>query len=199
MAATERPGDTRHPSEVTQPSEEELARRAQAGCLASFELLVRRLQVPLVHFLRRRTSLAEADDLAQETFLRAFENLQRYDHSYRFRPWLFTIAHRLSINASRRTRPDDERADLDHLADQRPSPAELADAEEQREQLWQTAMDLLGAVEVTALWLYYAERMTTEEIGRVVGRSRSAVKTMLHRARRRLADALPSNIHEKVS
>jgi len=183
---------------IEQPSDEELASRARRGCLDSFQRLVRRLQVPLVHFLRRRVSESEADDLAQETFLRAFQHLDQYDDGYRFRPWLFTMAHRLSINASRRRQPSGQVAHWDQLPDDAPAPSQQADDEEQRERLWRAAAEVLDEIEVTALWLHYVEELSTEEIGRVLGRSRSAVKTMLFRARRRLADKLPQHVREEV-
>src|SRR5271154_736125 len=87
----------------------ELARRAQAGCAASFEQLVRRFQVPLVQFLAGRTRCrADAEDLTQETLVRAYRSLQRYSSEWPFRTWLFTIAHRLSINLARRRRNHEE-------------------------------------------------------------------------------------------
>ena len=71
------------------PSDEELARCAQEGCTASFEELVRRFQVPLLHFLRRWTTTEEAEDLVQDTFLRAYRNLHRYRPTARLATWLF--------------------------------------------------------------------------------------------------------------
>ena len=71
------------------PGDEELARRAQLGCTDSFEELVRRFQVPLLRFLGRRTSAVDAEDLLQDTFVRAYQNLQRYRSAWRFRTWLF--------------------------------------------------------------------------------------------------------------
>ena len=75
-------------STPTLPSDEELVARAQQGCAESFEELVRRYQVPLVHFLRRRGDADEAEDVAQEAFLRAYENLARYRPRWRFSTWL---------------------------------------------------------------------------------------------------------------
>ena len=83
-------------------SDDELARRAQQGCEASFESLLRRFQTPVLHFLRRQGASADAEDLTQETFLRAYENLHRYDRRWAFSTWLFTIARRTSINHRRR-------------------------------------------------------------------------------------------------
>jgi len=68
---------------------------AQAGSAEAFALLVRAHQQALRSFLRRLCgNWAEADDLAQEAFIRAFELIGRFDSSRPFRPWLFGIAFR---------------------------------------------------------------------------------------------------------
>lgn len=68
---------------------------ARAGSSASFGLLVRAHQQPLRAFLRRLTgNAAQADDLAQDSFVFAWENMARFDATRPFRPWLFGIAWR---------------------------------------------------------------------------------------------------------
>ena len=103
----EGPGKTliMHSPSDTSPSNEDLAGRAQAGCMSSFEELMRRFQVPLLHFLRRVGPNFDAEDVLQETFLRAFAQLDRYHSRWRFSTWLFTIARRTSINFHRRPVP----------------------------------------------------------------------------------------------
>lgn len=170
--------------------DEQLARRAQEGCSASFEELVRRFQVPLLGFLRRRFADADAEDLVQETFLRAYQNLHRYRTSWRFSTWLFTIARRIGLNVRRKPRPKTDSEALESLPGDTPSPGYLADREESRRALWDLAASVLTERQHTALWLYYAEEMPVKEIARVVGRSRVAVKTMLFRARRKMLSFL---------
>ena len=121
--------------------------------------------------------------------MRALENLHRYRPAWKFRTWLFTIARRLSLNAMRRRRPTQSDEELSSLAT--PSHPALAVAEaDSRGHLWNQARRVLSEHEMSALWLYYVEDMPTREIARVVDRSPSAVKTMLFRARGKLADVL---------
>lgn len=169
-------------------SDERLAALAQAGSAASFEQLVRRLQVPLVHFLLRRTRcLADAEDLAQDAFVRVYRSLASYSSKWRFRTWLFTIAHRLAINLShRRRRAGPASPALDDLASSAAEVCDMVAVEESRRSLWNTASTVLAADEVSALWLHYVEELSTAEVAQVLGRSRVAVKTMLFRARKRL-------------
>src|SRR5262245_12096438 len=82
------------PAEV---STEDLAALARAGSRPSVDEL--RLRPRLVAFLARRVpSAAEAEDVAQETFLRAYERLDRYDPSRPFATWLFTIGKNVAAN-----------------------------------------------------------------------------------------------------
>jgi len=173
-------------SETVRPSDEELARLAQQGCSASFEELARRFQAPLLLFLRQRTDTVEAEDLVQDTLVRAYRNLHRYRPTYRFATWLFTIARRLSINRSRQKRPTADSEALESAEARTPEAAQLVADEESRRHLWAMAAAVLNERQMTALWLFYVEEMSIGGIAKVLGRSRVAVKTMLHRARRKL-------------
>jgi len=175
---------------VPLPSDEDLALRAQRGCPDSFEELVRRFQVPLVHFLRQRAGTEEAEDLAQDTLLRAYENLHRYRPAWKFGTWLFTIARRLNLNRMRRREPATDSDALSEVESPVASPAAIVAEEENRQRLWETAAAVLSEPQITALWLYYVEEMAVKEIARVVGRSRVAVKTMLFRSRKKLLPML---------
>ncbi len=167
-------------------SDEELARLARDGCAASFEQLVRRFQVPLLHFLRRQGAGGDAEDLLQETFLRAYTNLHRYRPRWRLATWLFTIARRVAINHHRQSRPAVVEASWESAAFEAPEPYQVLVAEETRQRLWRLAARVLSADEWTALWLFYVEQMPAREIAAVLGRSWVGVKTMLFRSRKRL-------------
>jgi RNA polymerase sigma-70 factor (ECF subfamily) len=179
---------TEQPESV--PTDEELAQRARLGCVESFEQLMRRFQAPVLHFLLHRGLGADAEDVLQETFVRAYSNLARYRPKWRFATWLFTIARRLSINHRRRVTPANGGDSLEQALGREPEPgATLAD-EEERLGLWARAAGVLSEPELTALWLLYVEDMPVREIAAVVDRSTAAVKTMLFRARVKLAPLL---------
>ena len=172
------------------PSDEELACRAQKGCASSFEKLMYRFQAPVLQFLRHRGVSSDAEDLLQETFVRAYANLHSYRQRWRFATWLFTIARRVSINHSRRARPVADGEALRSAESGAPGPLEAMIAEEDRRCLWEVAAKLLSQEELTAVWLYYVKEMPTREIATVLERSRVSVKTMLFRARRKLRTLL---------
>jgi RNA polymerase sigma-70 factor (ECF subfamily) len=185
------------PRESAPPStDEELARRARDGCAASFEQLVRRFQVPLLHFLRRQGAGGDAEDLLQETFLRAYANLHRYQPRRRLAAWLFTIARHVAINHYRRSRPVVVEASWEDVASGEQEPHQALVEEETRQRLWHLAAQVLSADEWTALWLFYVEEMPAREIAAVLGRSWVGVKTMLFRSRKRLLPLFSEPQHE---
>ncbi len=167
------------------PSDEELAQQAQGGCSASFDELVRRFQVPLLHFLRRRAP-EDAEDLTQDTFVRAYQNIRRYRPAYRFSTWLFTIGRRLSMNHRRRKRPTADSPVIESAQADGPEPGQQVAEEETRLLLWDLADEVLTERQMTTMSMYYVREMPIEEIAHVVGGRRGAVKTMLFRARKKL-------------
>lgn len=166
-------------------SSEELAWRAGRGCQASFTELVHRYAPRLTAFLCRRTrDRHEAEDLVQDTFLRAYENIERYDRSWRFSTWLFTIATRTAISHHRRKRPEPP-AGYAHAT----TCDAAVERREERENLWSLAAELPDR-QYQALQLKYGEDLSIAEIARVMGKSQVCIKVLLYRARTALARRL---------
>lgn len=177
-------------SDATRPtSDEDLARRARDGSSDAFSALVQRFERPLLRFLSIRTGrLEDSEELVQETFLRAWHNLDRYDPARRFATWLYTIAKRLAISHQRRERPAALGAEtLAERAGTEPDPESSASAHEEHLELWGLATRVLGAEERSALWLRYGEDLTPAEIAEVLGRRQVTVRVLLFRAREKLA------------
>jgi RNA polymerase sigma-70 factor (ECF subfamily) len=180
-----------HPARRHPPAEQVLVDRARTGSLEAFSELVRLYQGRLFNFLRQRTGCAsDADDLAQEAFLRAWRNLDRYDPAWRFSTWLFTIASRLAVShqramSRRREMPLDGEPDRGGTA-----PGEAREARTRSGNIWALAASYISDVERAALWLRYAENMPSPEIARIMNRTTVNIRVMLHRARHRLAQCL---------
>ena len=168
-------------------SAEDLARRSQQGCRASFAELVERYGTRLLRFLRRRTnSLHDAEDLVQDTFVRAYTNIDGYRSTYKFSTWLFTIARNLASSRLRRRYRSEP---VSQARTTEPGPHEQMTQGETRQNLWAAARTL-SANQYEALWLRYAEDMPIKEIAQVMGKSQVSVKVTLCRARTRLAEKL---------
>lgn len=175
-------------------SAEALALEAQAGSVQAFEALVARFEAPLYRFLWMRTrDAAAAEDLTQDSFLRAWQNLARYDPRWRFSTWLYTLAERLCISARRSRGKDPAVTGGEFELGNVPAghdPAQAAAERDEGRALWETAFRVLRPEERSALWLRYAEDLSMEEIGAVLGRPAVTVRVLLFRARGRLGAAL---------
>jgi RNA polymerase sigma-70 factor (ECF subfamily) len=161
-------------------SSEELAVRARAGSRGSFDELVVRHRPRLVAFLTRRVAdAAEAEDIAQETFLRAFDHLDRYDPDRPFLTWLFAIGKNVAINHGVAR----SRRDARH---ERIQPVAVEVAHDDASDIWPRAAAVLSPAAYQVLWLRYAQGLTVREIATQLARSSVAIKVTLFRARRRL-------------
>ena len=166
-------------------TDEELAREARAGSRPAFEELAFRYKRRLFVYLRPRlASDQDAEDMVQETFLKLYRNIDRYDPTYRFSTWLYTAATRLTISSYRKTRiaAGPLRAEeAGGVADPAAGPPAGTDTAG----LWDSARALAES-QFRVLWLRYGEDMEVAEIARAVGKSRVAVSLLLHRARTNL-------------
>ena len=161
-----------------------LAIAAQEGCIESFESLVGQFEKPLYRFLLGKTrNHHQAEDLLQETFLITYRKLYRFNPAYPFSSWIFTIANRLAISYFRKHKLVQEEYDIP--PDKTPRCEVMA--AETSENLWAKARRLLSANQYTALWLFYTEGMTIEQVAQTMNRKPNSVKVWLHRARKRLA------------
>ena len=168
-------------------SAEELARRAQLGCRESFAELVERYGLRLFKFLRYKTNnLQDAEDLVQESFARAYQNIHKYRNSWKFSTWLFTIATRLAYSHFRRSRSFQTVGRIESSA---PEPGQMIVEKETQQSLWALARGL-SMNQYQALWLKYGQDMSIKEIATVLRKSQVNVKVLLYRARINLAKRL---------
>lgn len=134
---------------------------------------------------------ADAQDITQDTFVKAWRALDRFDPRHSFSTWLFTIGRRKCIDHYRAAPPPatEPLPDLPHADD----PADLLARREDCLCLWGRARECLPAAQYETLWLRYAEDMDVPDIARVVGKTRIHVKVLLFRARQKLARELRSD------
>jgi RNA polymerase sigma-70 factor (ECF subfamily) len=171
----------------------ELVRKSLAGDQRACRDLVRRYQRPVFSVLMRVVRRAEdAEDLAQETFVRMFRALDRYDPERPFTAWLFTIATRLAIDHLRRRRVQTvsltvsqpgstEERDID-VEDPGLKPDEVtSNAEEER--IAQDLIDSLPEHYRIVVLLRHQQDLSYEEIAEALNLPLGTVKARIHRAR----------------
>jgi len=175
-----------------------LMRQVAAGDHAAFEQLVARHQQAVVGTVAKMLGRAgDAEDVAQQVFLRLWKSAPRYKPAAKFRTFLFTITRNLVFNETRRRRRRresslDERQDdwhhqLPAASDRRPDTSLMQD---ELRRAVDRAIAGLPEKQRTAVVLRRYENMPYEEIAEVLGISVSAVKSQLFRARTALRDAL---------
>jgi len=183
--------------------EAEWIRLAREGDQAAFGRLVMAYQTPVYNLAYRMLGNAsEAEEAAQEAFLRAYTYLHSYDPQRPFRSWLLSIASHYCIDRLRRRRItwlsfEDEIAAPDgsiefievKLASDRPRPESVV-MQREREEHIQQLLAALSPTDRAAITLRYWYDYSYEEIAEALNLTVSAVKSRLHRARRALAKAM---------
>ena len=171
---------------LLQMTDKELARSAACGDRVVFDEIVRRYCRELTLFAAAKTAnLQDAEDIVQETFLRAYQNINSFNSKYSLKNWLFTINYRLIVSNYRKRKPL-------QLSDETASQLTVHETNTKKNQwLWQTVR-LLGPNAFTALWLRYKQNMNTAEIAEIMNKSKITVRVLLHRARKQLAKKIAS-------
>lgn len=186
-AAKPAPGPARDPIEAVA---EQLAARCQGGCQESFGRLVELYHERIFNFLLRLTGQRQdAEDLTQETFVKAYRGIQRYRLTYAFSAWLFTIARRTAASHWRAAKRFEPLPGEEELAAAVPDPAAESAQLDDRTSLWHQARQL-PPKQFEALWLRYGEGFSIAEIARIMRTNQIHVKVLLHRGRGQLAKRL---------
>jgi RNA polymerase sigma-70 factor (ECF subfamily) len=174
-----------------QPSDEVLAQRVQAGDAHAFAELVNRYQRTVLNLAYRMLGDAqEAEDIAQEVFIRAYQSLGRFDPSRRFFSWLYRIAVNRCLSARAQRRPGPLVDGMEQaLPDPATSPEQQATRAETRAAV-RHAIAGLPEHERVVVALRYGADLSYEEIASTMQLPLGTVKTRLFRARQRLADLL---------
>jgi RNA polymerase sigma-70 factor (ECF subfamily) len=176
-----------------------LVTRARAGDTDAFRVLVERHSRSLFRLAYRMTgNQQDAEDVVQESFLRAYKQLARFDERASFGTWLYRIAVNCSLDLVRSrkrrselTAPADSEMDDPSLSlpSLDPTPDRLAMSGEVRERVTE-AMTELSASERTAFVLRHFEGMCIEDVSRVLGCQPGAAKHSVFRAVQKLRRAL---------
>lgn len=181
--------------------------QAQNGSDEAFTRLVEQYQTPVFNMCYRMLGEAEAaEDAAQESFLRAYQNLTRYDRQRSFATWLLAIAAHYCIDRLRKRRfvvfSIDEEKEEDDAPIELPDPnalnPELQSIHREEQQQIQIALKKLDAIDRAAIILRYWYDFSEIEIGENLNLTVSAVKSRLHRARKTIARVLNGNSPAKL-
>lgn len=175
---------------------------AQKGNIDTFSQIVETYQKPVYNLCYRMLNNAgDAEDAAQETFMRAYKSIKRYDDTRPFATWLLSIAAHYCIDQLRKRRMtliSIEEMPLLDWRDEGPKPDDFLGKKEEKNKI-RELLNSIGEVDRAAVIMYYWYDYSYEEIAEALSLSQSAVKSRLHRARREMAkrwiEKQPQNIH----
>lgn len=178
----------------TRDQEAQWIEQARGGDDEAFEMLVDAYQGPVFNLCYRILGDArDAEDAAQEAFLRAYRNLHRYDSSRKFVNWMLTIASNYSIDQVRKRRmvllPIEKLPGFRPEKSQKRGPGDRLEISDTASQV-QELLESLSPLDRSAVILRYWDDLSYDEIGEVLELSVSAVRSRLHRSRRALADRM---------
>lgn len=162
--------------------EETLVREILSGDVNAYSLLVKRYQKPIFNLmLRMAGSEQDALDLAQETFVRAYEKLEKFDPSAPFFPWLYTMGLNLARDFLRRAKrsPVEPYETEDRYSTDVDQDARLADQIDSQQVL--EGLETLPLDYREALLLRFHEGLSVNEVASALGLSLSAAKMRIHR------------------
>ena len=181
---------------MEQENDAQLISKILAGNDNAFSVLVQRYQNG-IHALawRKVGDFHYAEEITQDTFLKAYENLSTLKNPNHFAGWLYVIANRLCINWIQRNKPvmrslegmsvkEIEQSYYSHYVTEQRG----AKAAEHLHQRVKKLLENLPESERTVITLYYLGEMTTKEIGKFLGVSVNTITSRLQRARKRLQD-----------
>jgi RNA polymerase sigma-70 factor (ECF subfamily) len=174
-----------------------------AASAAAFSQLVLAYQAPVYNLAYRMLgNAAEAEDAAQETFIRAYTRLGTYDPTRKFSSWLLAIASHYCIDVLRRRRlqtlPLDDLPPLVELSMPRSTQPEQVVVSQQDASAVQKLLNVLSPAYRTPVVLRYWYDMSYREIAETMGVPISTVKARLHRARSKLARQASSTAQNAI-
>jgi RNA polymerase sigma factor (sigma-70 family) len=176
-------------------SDTELISRVLSGDQPAYAGLVQRYQEYVfslcIRFTRNRE---DAEEVAQDVFIKAYKSLADYRGTAKFSTWLYTIAYTTSVTSLRKKRLDtssiDEEKNFIQLANT--DSGMNANRIEQKSKLQQLnhAISLLSADDAAIITLFYKGEQSLEETATILGIDANTAKVRLHRARSRLRSKL---------
>ena len=185
-------------------SDQEVVLQAREGLEAAYRELIRRYERPIFSLVYRMVrDRALAEDLSQETFIKALNAIDSYRPEYKFSSWIFKIANNAAIDQIRRreldtlsldgsphaTTPDEIEATALQVSARGLSPLEALESSELGGQIEQ-AIGRLRPEYRSCILLRHVEGLAYEEIAELLDLPLGTVKTYIHRARNELRDLL---------
>ena len=188
---------------TTGQPDEEIISRILKGEQSSFTILVEKYQNYVFTLVLRFTENREdAEEIAQDVFVKAYRSLADFRGDSKFSTWLFTITRTTCLSFLRKKKLDtlsldNERTGLQVENRESGFNANLVEQKSRHTMLSQ-AISMLSVDDAQVLNLFYKAEQTLEEIGKIMRLDPNTVKVKLHRARQRLKEKMEKHFSDEV-
>lgn len=180
---------------MDQKIEAEIVAKVLKGDRRAYALLVEEYKSPIYNLAYRMTGNSEdADDLTQETFIRAYINLWRFDPKRKFFTWLYTISINLIRNHLKKVKNDDllnRTKNIQYNENENQSPEARIIATQESNKINLALLTLKYELRVMLI-MKYQQELSFEEIAEITGKSVSAVKMRVYRGLEKLEQLINS-------
>jgi RNA polymerase sigma-70 factor, ECF subfamily len=185
------------------PTDTEIIERTLAGDTRIFSELVKRYQnFVFTITLRYTPNREDAEEIAQDAFIKAYKSLKNFRGESKFSTWLYTITTTSCLSFLRKKKLDIHSLDNEKVmaaVENQDSGFSANQMEtKSRQSMVNEAIQLLSADDANILTLFYKGEQSLEEISVVMGIEANAVKVRLHRARARLKEKMQTHFKQEL-
>lgn len=185
-----------------QQTDNEVIQQVLQGNQQAFAVLVSRYQqLVFTIVLRYISNREEAEELAQDVFVKAYRYLADFKGQSRFSTWLYTITQTTCLSFLRK-KPDQstllEEEHLVQVTDQQSHSVQDSAEKKETAMLIHTAINRLSASDAQIIMLFYKAEQSLEEIAQILGIPANTVKVKLHRARQRLKEIMETHLAKEL-
>jgi RNA polymerase sigma-70 factor (ECF subfamily) len=151
--------------------------------------------------LRMIKSREEAEELSQDTFMKAYRSLDKFREESKFSTWLYKIAYNTCLDRIKKNKRQQYTIAIDEYTEQEfAALSNIFDAieDKERKQMLQDCLDLLPGGDSFLLTLFYFEEQSVKEIAKITGDTSSHIKVKLFRSRKKLAAVLKVQLEPEI-
>lgn len=151
--------------------------------------------------LKITRSKEEAEEISQDTFVKAFKSLSSYEADAKFSTWLYRIAYNTALDSIKKNKKHHYNFELNEVTLQQIKSVEgILEGIERKERaiLIKSCLDKLPIEEKAIVWMFYFDELSLKEIVNITGISEANVKVKLHRARKKLLLIVQENLEPEM-
>ena len=183
-------------------NDEKIINQIIAGDPNAFSVLVDRYKdLVFTLSLKMLKNREEAEEVAQDTFIKVFKSLSKFKGDSKFSTWIYKVTYNSCLDRLKKNKKEQLKVAIDEYTEHQVKTIDNAlenMVEEERQQAIKACLELLPPDDSFLLTLYYFEEQSLDEIAKVVGLTANNVKVKLFRSRKKLTSILKANLEPEI-